>query len=245
MWVNVREFTSQAAKAQCVEELNQAFGSMVTGWGFQHFVAIQVSSRQNDIRSPGLRYFGRPPVSWLYRYRDAGHIRRDIGITRIMTSTEPYWWSELQAGPLSLDQIKVFEEAAEFGLFQGLVVPIRQPDGSVWSCLLTSSKVQESEDLKFAAVVAANYYVGRGVFLQTKQINTFDLAHRLTKRQREVVTWLACGLTSDEIGEVLGTSGRTVAHQLEEAKRRLNARTLASLVAEAFLQAEVPMAYMR
>ena len=241
MWASVREFTGRAAKTHSVGELNHAFGSMVADWGFDNFVAIQVSSRLNNLRAPFTRSFGSPPTPWLNRYREAGHIRRDAAITRIMTSTEPYWWSEVQAEPLSREQLRVFGEAAEFGLSRGLVVPIRQPDGSVWSCLLTSNDVDEMEDLKFAAVVAANYYVGRGALLQTREDRQIDLAYQLTKRQREVVTWLACGLTSDEIGEVLGTSGRTVAHQLEDAKRRLNARTLASLVAEAITNGEISL----
>jgi DNA-binding CsgD family transcriptional regulator len=241
MWASVREFTDRAAKTHSVGELNHAFGSMVADWGFDNFVAIQVSSRLDNVRAPLTKSFGRPPTPWLNRYREAGHIRRDAGIARIMTSAEPFWWSEVQAGPLSRDQLQVFGEAAEFGLSRGLVVPIRQPDGSVWSCLLTSDDVDEIEDLKFAAVVAANYYVGRGALLQTKEDRRIDLAYRLTKRQREVVTWLACGLTSDEIGEVLGTSGRTVAHQLDDAKRRLNARTLASLVAEAITNGEISL----
>jgi DNA-binding CsgD family transcriptional regulator len=245
MWTSVREFTDRAAKAQSVEALNQAFASLVAGWGFGNFVAIQVSSRQNDIRAPGARSFGQPLISWLHHYRDAGYIHRDVGIARIMTSTEPYWWSEIQSGPLSHDQLQVFGEAAEFGLSQGLVVPVRQPDGSVWSCLLTADDIEENDDVKFAAVVAANYYVGRGALLQAKENRRIDLAYKLTKRQREVVTWLARGLTSDEIGEVLGTSGRTVAHQLDEAKRRLNARTLASLVAEAVINAEVSLATLQ
>ncbi|MEN9874727.1 MAG: hypothetical protein RL186_1624 [Pseudomonadota bacterium] len=241
MWRSVQEFTIQAGKTHSVGELNHAFGSMVQEWGFDNFVAIQVSSRQTDLRAPLARSFGSPPVLWLNRYREAGHVHRDAGVSRIMTSTEPYWWSDVQAGPLTKDEKLVFDEAAEFGISRGLVVPIRQPDGSVWSCLLSSNQMDETDDLKFAAVVAANYYVGRGAMLQSREHRKIDLAYRLTPRQREVVTWLARGLTTDEIGEILGTSGRTVAHQLDEAKRRLHARTLASLVAEAVLNGEIAL----
>lgn len=241
MWRSVKEFTNRAATTQSVGELNHAFGSMIAGWGFENFVAIQVSARQQDLRAPLARSFGSPPVLWLDRYREAGHVHRDAGVSRIMTSTQPYWWSEIQSEPLTLDQQLVFNEAAEFRLAHGLVVPIRQPDGSVWSCLLSTEQVEESDELKFAAVVAANYYVGRGALLQAHENRRIDLAYRLTIRQREVVTWLARGLTADEIGEILGTSGRTVAHQIEEAKRRLNARTLASLVAEAVIHGEVTL----
>lgn len=239
MWGDVQEFTARAAETKSVGDINNAFGRMVQAWGFDNFAAVQVSSRQADLRAPFARSFGSPPVLWLDRYREAGHIHRDAGIARIMSSTEPFWWSDVQSGYLDRQQSLVFSEAAEFGLSHGLVVPIRQPDGSVWSCLMSAEKLDESNEMKLAAVVAANYYVGRGALLQSREARQIDLAHRLTKRQREVVFWLARGKTADEIGEILGTSGRTVAHQIEDAKNRLNSRTLAALVAEAIIHGEI------
>jgi DNA-binding CsgD family transcriptional regulator len=241
MWGSVKEFTESAAETKSVAALNFAFGKMARNLGFSNFVAIQVSSRQSEIRAPLARSFGHPPVLWLDRYREAGHVRRDVGIKQIMTSMEPFWWSELKSSQLSRDERQVFDEAAEYGLSHGLVVPVRQPDGSIWSCLLSAENVVESAEMKFAAVVAANYYVGRGSLLQSRESRKIDLAYRLTARQREVVTWISRGLTADEIGEVLGTSGRTVSHQLDDAKRRLKARTLASLVAEALAHGEIEL----
>jgi DNA-binding CsgD family transcriptional regulator len=241
MWRGVKDFVERAGSTNSVGELNHAFGKMTHDWGFDNFLAIQVSSRQAELRAPLARSFGSPPVLWLDRYRHAGHIRRDVGINRIMTSTEPYWWSDLQAMPLNPSERLVFDEAKEFRLSHGLVVPVRQPDGSIWSCLLSSEKMQENDEIKFAAVVAANYFVGRGALLQSFETRKIDLAYRLTNRQREVVSWISKGLTTDEISEVLGTSARTVAHQVEDAKRRLNASTLASLVAEAVLHGEITL----
>jgi DNA-binding CsgD family transcriptional regulator len=239
MWGDVQEFAERASSASSVGELNQAFGGIAQRWGFDNFIAIQVSSRQIDLRAPLARSFGSPPVLWLDRYREAGHIYRDAGITRIMTSTEPFWWSELQSSALESEQRIVFGEAADFGLRHGLVVPVRQPDGSVWSCALSAELIDESPELKLAAVVAANYYVGRGVTLQRHSSERIELAYRLTPRQREVVSWLARDMTAAQIGKILGTSTRTVAHQIEDAKVRLGTRTQAALVAEAFLCGEI------
>jgi DNA-binding CsgD family transcriptional regulator len=241
MWGDVQEFTARASETRSVGDINRAFGTMVEGWGFENFFAVQVSSRNDDLRAPFARSFGQPPVLWLDRYREAGHIHRDPGIARIMSSTEPFWWSELCDQQLEAQQRLVFHEAAEFNLSQGLVVPVRQADGSIWSCLLAAEKLAASNEMKLAAVVAANYYVGRGALLQSREIRQIDLSHRLTPRQREVVTWLARGKTTEEVGEILGTSGRTVGHQLDDAKRRMRARTLPALVAEALAHGEIAL----
>jgi hypothetical protein len=147
MWGDVKEFAERAGAATTVGELNHAFGSMAQLWGFDNFVAIQVSSKQIHLRAPLARSFGSPPVLWLNRYREAGHVHRDAGISRIMSTTEPYWWSELEAENLTTEQKLVFNEAREFGLANGLVVPIRQPDGSVWSCLLSAEYVDQNDEL--------------------------------------------------------------------------------------------------
>jgi LuxR family transcriptional regulator, quorum-sensing system regulator CciR len=244
MWDDVREFTQKAGACDSVADLNHAFGSMAESWGFEHFVAIQVSARQQDLRAPLARSFGSPPEQWLHRYQEAGHVHRDAGIKRIMSSVDPYWWRDLENSRLESDERLVMEEAREFGLGHGLVVPVRQPDGSVWSCLMAAEHVEESDDLKLAAVVAANYYVGRGMLLQAGETRKIDLAYRLTRRQREVILWMARGLTTDEIGEVIGISGRTVAHHVEDAKLRLNARTQASLLAEALLHGEIALSQL-
>jgi LuxR family transcriptional regulator, quorum-sensing system regulator BjaR1 len=239
MWGDVQEFTGRAGAATSVSEINHAFGQMVETWGFETFVAIQISSNQLGLRAPLVRSFGKPNVLWLNRYKQAGYIRRDPAVVNLMKSTNPFWWSEIQSNHLELDQKMIFGEAEDLGIVHGLVVPVRLPDGSVWSCGLGASHIDESEELKIAAVVAANYYVGRGVLLQSRADEYVDLAYRLTKRQREVVTLLAKGFSCHEIGNKLGTSERTVAHQVEDAKRRLNARTLAAVVSEAILQGEI------
>jgi LuxR family quorum sensing-dependent transcriptional regulator len=239
MWNDVCEFTHAASNAKSVGQLNRAFAKMSGGWGFDHFIAIQVSSRQRDLRAPLTRSFGEPPVPWLERYREAGHVHRDAGIKRIMESTSPYWWRDVEDEDLSKDERRVFDEARSFGLNHGLVVPVRVADGSIWSCLLSAERLDETEDLKLAALTAANVFVGRGVHLHGQEGIEIELGYRLTQGQRKAVLWLARGLTIDEIGEVLRKSGRTVAHQLEDAKRRLGVRTQGALVFEALARGEV------
>jgi len=63
------------------------------------------------------------------------------------------------------------------------------------------------------------------VLLLEEQGGTFPLecleCLGLTRRQAEVLDWVAKGKTSDEIGMILGRSGRTVSKHLERIYRKL------------------------
>lgn len=239
MWDGVRSFSVAARSAETVGQLNAAFHELAHGWGFDAFAAIQVSSRQQDLRQPIARSFGRPKPNWIDQYRAAGHVRHDPTIPLVMQSIEPYWWGDVEARSRTREERLVFDEAREFGMHHGLGVPVRLADGSVWSCVMAARHVERSEEVTIAAVTAASLYVGRGAVLQSREIQAIRMSYLLTPRQREVVTWLARGLSTDEIGEVLRTSGKTVSNHVEASKRRLGVRTQAGLVAEALLRGEI------
>ena len=56
-------------------------------------------------------------------------------------------------------------------------------------------------------------------------------AHSLTRREREVLTQLALGLTTEETGEAIFLSPHTVRCHLKTAMRKLDARTRPHAVA--------------
>jgi DNA-binding CsgD family transcriptional regulator len=56
----------------------------------------------------------------------------------------------------------------------------------------------------------------------------------LTRREGEVLGWVAKGKTNPEVGSILGLSPRTVQHQLEAVFRKLGVETRTAAVARAF-----------
>ena len=57
---------------------------------------------------------------------------------------------------------------------------------------------------------------------------------RLTKREREILTWIARGMTSREIAELLVVSPYTVRKHTEHILEKLDVRTRSAAVAQAF-----------
>jgi DNA-binding CsgD family transcriptional regulator len=58
--------------------------------------------------------------------------------------------------------------------------------------------------------------------------------HKLSHREREILTWIAAGKSVLEIGEILGISDRTVEWHIQRSIEKLDARTHTNAVVIAF-----------
>ncbi len=65
--------------------------------------------------------------------------------------------------------------------------------------------------------------------------------HKLTAREAEVLSWLAAGKTNRDIGEILGTSPRTVNKHLERIYVKLGVETRSAAAAMAIQAMAAPM----
>lgn len=234
------DFVDRVSKIETIKELNTEFGKVCRFFGFNTWSCLQISSGHNAIREPLRRYFGNPPDAWLRRYKEAGHINKDPAAKQVLLRTNPFWWSEvIDDGQVKTAQQVVFDEAKAFGLIHGLAIPIRFPDGSIWSCLLTSENLDETNEVKNSMFLAAQFYASRGMYLKETAPLLPNYKSRITQRQREIIDLLAQGYKQGEIAKLLGISSSTVFNLTNEARERMNCRTVAELVAESILCGEI------
>jgi LuxR family quorum sensing-dependent transcriptional regulator len=238
----VFDFIDGVHGIQTMSELNQNFRKIIERWGFDGWGCIQVSDSPAEIKAPLMRIFGELNQDWVARYMEANHIDFDTAAHEVMKRTRPFWWSEITHPRLvTKRQSRVYDEAGDFGLNKGLAIPVRFPDGSVWSVMLYGRKVEdEAPRIKELLFLAAQYYAGHGMHLGDKARSPVKLASHLTERQRQVTQMLRFGSTQLQIARVLGLSESTINNLVNEAKDRLSAHTTAELVAEALLRGEIP-----
>lgn len=240
----VFDFVERVNTIETLVELNREFGKLCKTFGFTSWACLQISSAPGALREPLRRFFGNPPAKWLSRYQEANHIKRDPAAKEVLIRTNPFWWSEVPKEiKIETAQQVVFDEAQAFGLTHGLAIPIRFPDGSVWSCLLTSDNLDEDNDIKTAMYLAAQYYAGRGMYLRDTAPKLNEFKDRLTFRQKEIVELLSRGFKQRQIAQILGISHSTVFNMTNEAKERMGCRTVPELVAEAILTCEIEKSY--
>jgi DNA-binding CsgD family transcriptional regulator len=236
----VFDFIDAVHAAPTFGEVNRLFRRLIAGWGFDRWNCVQVSTSPGLIRQPLRRAFGEPNVAFHQRYREARHIYRDPAVPEVLKRTAAFWWSDVAADPkLSKDQLLVFEEAKEFGAVDGLTVPIRFPDGTVWACLLVGEGPSKTQAVADMGQIAAQFYAGRALYLRDLQKRELAPAGRLTDRQRKLVELLRFGNTQTDIAKMTGLSESTVNNELADARKRLNCSTIAELVAEALLNGEI------
>lgn len=225
-----------AKKAGTIAELNDVVAASMEALGFAVFVGI------NFFDAGGvLNYavtFGRTHEAWERRYIEQSYFHRDPLWREAVTSSEPLFWSDVTGRrPLEPDEAIIFEEAAEHGMPEGFLTPIKGLDGSLWAVLLAGSEADAADpDTRAAAHLLSLYYGSLAQRLRRAEQKHRAESVQLSPRQVECLKWVRQGKSSNDIGDLLGLSGRTVDHYLADACRRLGVRTRHQAVIDAALR---------
>lgn len=222
------QFLAAARGAANMATLDEAFAELIGRWGFNRWTAIPISGAVS-IR-PFQTVFGRPSDSWSKHYREKNYFRRDAAIRALLHSADSIWWNAFaRAARLSPEERRLFAEAKEHGIAEGLSAPVRLPGGSVWVCALTGPETDPDWQVGDAARYAAERYVVRALQLQRMEGVGVDPSG-LTPGQCSIVRLLADGLNAKEVGRALNISPRTVYNQISAAKQRLGVRRVGELI---------------
>jgi LuxR family quorum sensing-dependent transcriptional regulator len=174
------------------------------------------------------------PIEYVQHYVENDYVAKDPVITALRSHTRPYSWSDVRTRErLSAKQKAIMDEARDFNVTDGLIVPIITISGSLslfspcgWSPDLTPGSR--------LAVEMMGIYTHQAIKrMKLEKSRSAPNYQRLTAREREVLQWVAIGKSDDEIGQILSISSATVAYHVENAKRKLDAfkRSLAVIVA--------------
>ena len=179
----------------------------------------------------------RWPEQWFTRYNASGHYRHDPCVIRCCRSAAPFTWSEVRQEPLGKDAIKVMEEAHEFGLLQGICVPLHAPFAPPAVVSMAGDTVEVTQQTKSSLSIIARHALETILrfLLRTNQ----PPRSRLSAREREVLQWIAEGKTAWEVSRILSLSEHTVLTHQRNAKQKLGATNTVHAVVKAFLRHEI------
>jgi LuxR family transcriptional regulator, quorum-sensing system regulator BjaR1 len=175
------------------------------------------------------------PDAWYRRYVGAGHYRYDPCVERSLSGPRPFSWRELDR-ECTLDSAgsRVMAEAREFGLKEGICVPLHVPGGASSVVTMAGEAVDDDPGagriLHLAAMSA--FWSIAGLHKPTARqvdIRRPDLTHR----ECEVLRWTAAGKTAWEVGHILGITETTTISHLRNARRKLGAANVVHAVVEA------------
>ncbi|AEQ52861.1 putative N-acyl homoserine lactone transcriptional regulator, LuxR-like protein [Pelagibacterium halotolerans B2] len=149
-----------------------------------------------------------------------------------MACAAPFSWSE------AFDRFgtcpggrEIIEDAARFGLVDGVGFPLLSTGSRRAAASLASDKPLDMEVVT-AAVLQGILPV---VFQHLRALNGVSSSPnpRLSKREKQVLAWLAAGKSAWEVAQILTISEPTVRFHVQAIKKKFKTSTLAHSVAAA------------
>lgn len=226
LFKDLEEFVGSSPECRTMAELDGAFARFVEASGFRHFSAVHVNAPRTE--SDDVVYIGRPNPTWGARYLEMNYARNDAAIRHLRTSDAPIWWNEFAGrGELERDELRLFGEAKECGIAEGISTAVRLADGPLLMCALTGMEAEPRWDLAPVFRFAAMHYVMVANTLSRPGAKRGrDL---FTPCQRRILSLAEEGNTLQQVAEILGKSPSTIYNQIAHAKERTGARTLSEL----------------
>lgn len=182
-----------------------------------------------DIVAGAVVYAQISPQGWQSSYSRQGLDEGNPVILALGRTISPFRWSE--GGVDALKGWKGLDLARQLGVEDGLAVPCREPGGREGVVSMAFERFafssRELRAIQFAALVAHE----RIVVLSAGQTRP---SQPLTPRERDCLAFVADGRADAYIADKLGVSPTTIHSHIENAKRKLGARTRAQAVARLF-----------
>lgn len=214
------------------DAIREAIIEAIRELGFDYLTCADVPTPGEDAMAGVL--LNNRPTEYVTRYVEKNYTSIDPVVTELRRSLRPYSWTDVREGrELTKLELSIMDEAREFDVRDGFIVPIVTFTGS----LSIFSPCGRSPDLSPRArsaieliAAAGHQALKRAVIEKEREASKHE---RLTEREREIMQWLALGKSNYEIGEILHISDQTVARHVHNIMRKLDAgaRTLAVIKA--------------
>jgi LuxR family transcriptional regulator, quorum-sensing system regulator BjaR1 len=223
-------FIAAADRAGSPDAVVETILSFVKPFGFSQVLAGTIPlpgmSAQQQLANVVLH---RWPEKWSQRYFSRGYLFDDPTIHRIVTSTEPFLWSELEGAYRDRPSAKrIMDEAREFDLCFGFTVPILTLDGRSAGFSIASNRGELPPHSRGSLQLLAMYSFGRALSLADTPPPV-----KLTPREADVLQWIAEGKSDWEISKILHVSEHLVDKMARQIRTKFGAANRTQAVAQA------------
>jgi len=187
--------------------------------GFRQF-AYWVIRRPGGIQVPAINTY---PQEWKHRYIEQDYESLDPTLTEASRTTLPFQWDQVRRSSRQNQQLsRFYDEADEFGVADGLTVPIHGPNSGLATlnfCDPVSSEVCESVwRTRYSDLMVIGNFVHSQMVAASERVKTETIV--LTPREKQVLTWTAEGKTAWEIGQILRIAEQTVLFHLKNSMQK-------------------------
>lgn len=204
-----------------------------------------VYSLMTDFRSLGLAsghaILGNYPTGWMEYYASRNYETIDPVRKLLMLTDAPFYWRDLTKYiELTKPESHLMEEAVDAELFDGIGLGIHGPRGETVGMGFASSSGGVDKHpyiLSLVRLMAGEFHA---VFQKFYQHNRRLHSFVLSRREREILTWIARGKKVPEIVIILSSESSTISEAtIRTHVRNLQAKLEVTSLTQAVLKALV------
>ncbi len=224
--VHLQDSIARIQRAKSLSALHTTFTEEIAALGFDKHTCLSLVDMNNP--PPSAIQVFRFPEQWVERYKAKEYYKHDVVLKTVLKNTGPYAWHTLDRSDKR--NRKIFAEAKEFGISDGMTVPITLPGHYPCSINMAGDHV-DVDPLNYHIMhLLAEYYFLKIIELAGEGKKLFD-PPELTPRERECLIWMAKGKSDFEIGCILSISSRTVNGYIENIRKKFDVSTRTQAVA--------------
>ncbi|WP_210482829.1 LuxR family transcriptional regulator [Microvirga antarctica] len=213
------------------------FSAYLSQFGFSSFLISNLPPQLQRI-DPHILIDGWPP-EWYERYNAKHYYGVDPVALRCFQTIAPFAWDELPPEMVKSRAARlVMDEAAEFGLAKGLSVPLHGLFEFQAIVTMAGRHVEVPPECRPLINLVSAYAYSAAARAAVKR-PADDKRPTLTPRERDVISWVAEGKTTWEIGQILGIAESTAVGHLTQIRRKTGARSTAQALAEVLKRGEL------
>lgn len=231
-----KSFNTLAAmdSAKTSAEIVDALRKFIQPFGFDSLLVTGLPASKLRAWQQTILFDGWP-VEWAERYQEMGHFVHDPCVSQCRSGSRPFLWRDLQVDHMPFEQARVMQEATEYGLHDGLCIPIHMPL-QMPAVVTISGQVANIEDgdvplIEMACITAFRALANHQA---TPATSAFPpMRNDITQREAEILTWIAEGKSAEDVGCILGISRYTVERHLSNIREKLGVLNTTQAVVQA------------
>lgn len=219
------------------EEVGRALAAELAEFGFEYVTVWTVPPPGNEPSGP---LFNTRPDEYVKRYVECDYVLRDPVVTHLRKTLATFSWSDVKCSrPLSSEELRIMDEARDFDVTDGLIVPIATLSGS----LAIVSPCGRAPDVSARARRAVSMISVFGhqalARLHQRSPRCEQNYEPLSVREREVMQLVAFGKSDADISDILHLRPTTIFAHVESARRKLGTPNRPAAVAMALKRGEI------
>lgn len=227
----LQNFVEGVRESQDTDSMRSAMAEAIVAFDLRRFTYF---SPAGGFRGASV-FISTYEASWTDHYFANGYDAIDPVFAAARAVEKPFQWGkDVATIDMSRPQKQLFDEAASFGIRNGLTMPLACRSGSFAALTIVADERPATfkrivdQNLRALQLMAITFHTAvRRKRWITQSVNGVPL----TRREIECLGWAARGKSAWEISRIVGISDCTVAFHLENAKAKLGVRTVCQAVA--------------